>query len=109
MINSIYSSPWLIQRLHRNLLGTHIERLATLLLEQGYRQDQTERKISLVAAFGRWLEARRCKLASLNTEKIDAFLRARKRNRVILRGDRGMLLQLDRKSTRLNSSHLGIS
>jgi site-specific recombinase XerD len=94
MFNSIYSSPWLIQRLHRNLLGTHIERLAALLLEQGYPKDSTEHKLALVAAFGRWLEARRCKFTALNAEKIDAFLRARKRHRVILRGDRNTLLQL---------------
>src|ERR1035437_9407187 len=60
----------------------------------GYRKDPTEHKLALVAAFGRWLEARRCKLAVLNAEKIDAFLRARKRHRVILRGDRRTLLQL---------------
>ena len=74
MIDSIFSSPWLIRRLRRGLLGTHIEKLAALLLEQGYPQDTAEHKICLVAAFGRWLEQRRYGLASLDNEKIDSFL-----------------------------------
>jgi site-specific recombinase XerD len=94
MIDSIFSSPWLIQRLRRNLLGTHIERLAALLLEQGYPQGTAEHKISLMAAFGRWLETRRYELVSLDEEKVDAFLRARKRRRTIQRGDCKTLRQL---------------
>lgn len=94
MIDSIFTSPWLIQRLRRNLLGTHLERVAALLLEQGYRQDTAERKISLVAAFGRWIEAQRYELASLNEEKVDSFFGARKRHQTIQRGDRKTLRQL---------------
>ena len=94
MIDSIFSSPWLIQRLRRGFLGTHIEKLAALLLEQGYPKDTAEHKICLVAAFGRWLEQRRYGLASLDDEKIDSFLRARRRRWTIQRGDRKTLRQL---------------
>lgn len=94
MIDSIFSRPWPIQQLRRNLLRTYIEDLAALLVEQGYPQETAQRKIGLVAAFGRWIEARRYTLASLDEKKVDSFVRARKRHRTIQRGDRKTLRQV---------------
>jgi site-specific recombinase XerD len=94
MINSICSSPRLIQEIRRNLLGTYIGELADLLLEQGYSQETAVRKLALVAAFGRWIEVRRYELASLDEKKFDSFFRARKRRQTVQRGDRKTLRQV---------------
>jgi len=93
MINAIFTSRWFVERARRGLFGKHIDSLAALLLEQGYRHDTAQQKISLVVAFGRWLEERRYGLTALNEEKAESFIRARKRRRTIQRGDRKMLRQ----------------
>ena len=96
MIDAIYSRGWLIQRLRRGLLGSHIDRFATLLLEQGYAPDTTEKKIKLVADLGRWLEGKRRRLIWLDEEKVEAFLRARQRRPKFRLGERAtMRLLLD--------------
>jgi site-specific recombinase XerD len=101
MINAIYSSPWLIQRLRSGLFGNHIDRWAALLLEQGYQRDPLLHKMSLVAALGRWLESKRHRLIELDDEKVESFVRARQRHRRIHRGDRMTLrfLLADLRST----------
>ncbi len=91
MIDKIFNSRRFIQRARHGLFGDYIDRLAPLLLEQGYRRETAERKISLVAAFGRWLEKRRHGLISLDEDKATAFLRARKRRRAIECGARKTL------------------
>lgn len=88
MIDTIFTSRWFIQRTRQGVFGDHIDRLAALLLEQGYPKKTAERKISLVAALGRWLEERRFGITELNEEKVESFIRARKRRRTIQRGDR---------------------
>jgi site-specific recombinase XerD len=96
MIDAIYSRGWLIQRLRRGLLGSHIDRFATLLLEQGYAPDTTEKKIKLVADLGRWLEGKRRRLIWLDEEKVEAFLRTRQRRPKFRLGERAtMRLLLD--------------
>ena len=87
MIDAIYSRPWLIQRLRGGLFGCHIDRWAALLSEQGYRHDPLLHKMRLLAAFGCWLEGKHHRLIELDDEKVDAFVRARRRRRKIQRGD----------------------
>lgn len=97
MIDTLFSSRWFARRARAGVFGSHIDELATLLLEQGYPRDTARHKISLVVDFGRWVEARRCGLAALGEENIEAFIRSRKRRRTIQRGDRKTLrLLLDR-------------
>jgi site-specific recombinase XerD len=91
MINAIFSSRRLIQRARCGVFGGHIDELASLLLSQGYPRRRAQHKINLVVALGQWLEEQRYHLRTLNEEKVEHFLRARRRRKKIQRGDRNML------------------
>jgi site-specific recombinase XerD len=91
MIDAIFTSRWFIQRARQGLFGRHIDRLAALFLEQGYRKETVERKISVLVAFGRWLAERRIGLTALNEQKAESFFHATRRRRTVQCGDRKML------------------
>jgi site-specific recombinase XerD len=87
MIDSIFSARWLIHQLRGGLFGTHIDRFATLLVEQGYRPQTVEKKIKLVADLSRWLEGKEQKLIALDEEKVAAFLRSRQKSPIFRLGE----------------------
>jgi site-specific recombinase XerD len=77
MLNSIFTAPWLIQRAHRGPLGPHTDKLASLLLEQGYSGDTVEAKMRLVLALSGWLAQERHSLTDLDEQMVESFLRSR--------------------------------
>lgn len=91
MLNAILSSPWHLQQARFGLFGDYLDHLAGLWVTQGYRRDTAQHKLRLLVVFGRWLQAHRYRLAALNDDRIDAFLRSRQRCRTIQRGDRSWL------------------
>lgn len=91
MLNAILSSPWHLQQARLCLFGDRIDSLASFLVAQGYPRDNAQRKLRLVLALGRWLEAQHCGLMALNETKVDSFLSARQRRRKIQGGDRTLL------------------
>jgi site-specific recombinase XerD len=91
MLQEILSSHWHLQQARLGLFGDYIDGLASHLLAQGYRHDYTRQKLHLIVAFGSWLQTHRYSLTALDEAKVDSFLRARRRRRTILRGDRMIL------------------
>lgn len=77
MLNSIFTAPWLIQRAHHGPLGPHTDKLASLLLEQDYSLETAKAKMRLVLALGRWLAQERYRLADLDEQTVESFLRSR--------------------------------
>jgi site-specific recombinase XerD len=91
MIDLVFSAGWFIEWARRGPFGSHIDGLATLLLERGYSKGTVERKISLVTALGRWLEGKHYGLNELNEETVKSFVRVRQRRTKICRGDEATL------------------
>lgn len=91
MIDAIFSQRWVILRLRRGLFEHHIDRFATLLLENGYPKDTAQRKIHLVAMLGRWLEQQQHRLIALDEDKVEDFLHTRPRGRNFRDGDRATM------------------
>jgi site-specific recombinase XerD len=82
MIDHFYSEPTLLQRWRRGPLGPHLDRFASLLIEQGYSRSAGREKIRLVVNLSRWLDSKRTRLEELNEQQVTAFLVAlRKRQR----------------------------
>ncbi len=94
MIDAIYSRPWVIRQVRNGLFGSHIDKLASSLLEQGYPKETIVIRIGIVVAFARWLAKGRHGLLEVDERMVDSFLRDRQRCRIIKGGDHKMLLLL---------------
>ena len=75
-------------------LAAHVDGFAGQLLSQGYATHTGRLKIRLVADFSAWLDRRHWRVQDLEEEPIDEFLKARKRQHLLRRGDPRTLTQL---------------
>ena len=79
MINHFHLSPTDLGRFRCGPLGPHLDRLASLLSEQGYSTPVGMQKIRLAALLSRWLEQTHVRVEQLNERRIADFVAAQKK------------------------------
>lgn len=72
-------------------LGTHLQTLATCLVEDGYADETVRSKLKLLAEFGQWLGRTGLTVAHLEERHVSVFVKQRQR---VHRGDLRTLEQL---------------
>ena len=94
MIDKFYSPGVKLAHLRYGPLGLHIDGFANLLSGQGYVTHTGRQKIRLVADLSTWFGKRLWGIKDLDEEQIGEFLKRRKKQRRLHRGDRRTLAQL---------------
>ncbi len=89
-----FFSEWKLHHLHEGPLGRYIDDYAATLAEDGYLRLAAQCQLRLIADLSRWLQRRKLKAKDLNQEKIEHFLKARKRKVRIKLGDAACLRRL---------------
>ncbi len=94
MIEKFYSPGVGLDHLRRGPIAMHIDGFAGLLAHQGYATQTARLKIRLVADLSTWLSTRYLGVADLVENQIHEFLKARKKQSLLRRGDSWTLTQL---------------
>ncbi len=94
MIEAFYSPGVDVSRFRCGPLKPHIDEFAGQLSRLGYSTHAGRWKIRLVADLSRWLERRQRGTRDLNEAQIGTFLRTRKQQHLLRRGDRHTLSRL---------------
>ncbi|HEY7617962.1 MAG TPA: site-specific integrase, partial [Terriglobales bacterium] len=87
MINQLFTFPSTIERLRQGPLSDHLDAYAAAVAEQGYAHHSIGRQIVAIADFSRWLKHNRIPIGALDHHVIDRFLRHRRRQQRVGRGD----------------------
>jgi site-specific recombinase XerD len=94
MTNHFFKDPKTVRRLQEGPLGAYIDAYAALLKGQGYSWQSTRIQIRLAADLSRWLDRKGLAANDLNPQRVDGYLRCRKRHLRPHRGDASALKKL---------------
>jgi site-specific recombinase XerD len=94
MIYKFYSHGIPLDHLRYGPLGFYLDGFANLLSGQGYATHAGRQKIRLVADLSAWFGNRRLGINDLDEEQIGEYLKRRKKQLLLHRGDRRTLAQL---------------
>ena len=94
MINQLFTFSKTIERLRRGPLSEHLDAYAAGVAEQGYAHHSIRQQIVVIADFSRWLKRKQIDVQALNSEVVDRFLRLRRRQQRVRRGDPRALQRL---------------
>jgi len=75
-------------------LSEHLDAYAAGVAEQGYAHHSIRQQIVVIADFSRWLKRKQIDVQALNSEVVDRFLRLRRRQQRVRRGDPKALQRL---------------
>src|ERR1700730_10320000 len=81
MTNQFFKHSKTIQRIHKGPLGAYVDDYAALLYEQGYGLQGARRRIRLMAVLSRWLERKGLDAKDVNRQRVESYLRYRRRHR----------------------------
>ena len=87
MINELFTFPSTIERLRQGPLSEHLDAYAAAVAEQGYTHHSIGRQIVAIADFSRWLKHKHIEIEGLDDQVVDRFLRSRRRQQRVARGD----------------------
>jgi site-specific recombinase XerD len=94
VINQLFIFPSTIERLRQGPLSKHLDAYAVAVAEQGYAHDSIRQQIVAIADFSRWLKQKHIDVQALDSKVVDRFLRLRRRQRRVRRGDPRTLARL---------------
>ena len=94
MIDQFYSLGVKLGHFRCGPLAAHIDDFATHLSCQGYATQTARLKIGLVATLSTWLGRKHWDIEDLEEERVAEFLKTRKSQLVLRRGERSTLVQL---------------
>ena len=94
MINQLFTFPSTIERLRQGPLSEHLDAYATAVAEQGYTHDSIRQQIVAIADFSRWLKQKQIDVRAVDSKVVDRFLRLRRRQQRVRRGDPKTLARL---------------
>jgi len=75
-------------------LSEHLDAYAAAVAEQGYTHDSIRQQIVAIADFSRWLKQKHIKVQTVDSDVVDRFLRLRRRQQRVRRGDPKTLVRL---------------
>lgn len=87
MINQLFIFPSTIERLRQGPLSKYLDAYAVAVAEQGYTHDSIRQQIVAIADFSRWLKQKHIDVQALDSKVVDRFLRLRRRQQRVRRGD----------------------
>jgi site-specific recombinase XerD len=87
VINQLFTFSSTIERLRQGPLSEHLDAYAAGVAEQGYTTHSIRRQIVVIADFSRWLKHKQIDLQALDSKVVDRFLRLRRQQHRVGRGD----------------------
>jgi site-specific recombinase XerD len=87
VINKLFTFSSTIERLRQGPLSKHLDAYATAVAEQGYTHHSIKQQIVVIAEFSRWLNQKHVHIQALDSQVVDRFLRLRRRQGRVRRGD----------------------
>jgi site-specific recombinase XerD len=94
VINKLFAFSSTIDRLRQGPLSEHLDDYATAVAAQGYRRNSIRAQIVVIADFSQWMKQKRLDIQALDREVVDRFLRLRRRQQRVRRGDPKTLQRL---------------
>ncbi len=94
MINQLFTFSKTIERLRQGPLSEHLDAYAAGVAEQGFAHHSIRQQIVVIADFSRWLKRKQIDVQAWNSEVVDRFLRLRRRQQRVRRGDPKALQRL---------------
>ena len=94
MINQLFTFPSTIERLRQGPLSEHLDAYAASVAEQGYGRNSIRQQIVVIADFSRWLKPKHIDIQDLDGRVVVQFLRLRRRQQRVRRGDPKTLQRL---------------
>ena len=94
MINQLFTFSSTIERLRQGPLNEHLDAYAAGVAEQGYSHDSIRQQIVVIADFSRWLKQKNIDVHALDGKVVGRFLRLRRRQQRVRRGDPKALQRL---------------
>jgi site-specific recombinase XerD len=91
VINQLFTFSSTIERLCQGPLSEHLD---AAIAAQGYGHHSIREQIVVIADFSRWLKQKQIDVQALESEVVDRFLRLRRRQQRIRRGDPKALQRL---------------
>jgi site-specific recombinase XerD len=87
VINQLFTFSSTIDRLRQGPLSEYLDAYAASVAEQGYRDHSIRQQIVVIADLSRWLKQKRFTLLDLDDTVVDRFLRLRRGQHRVRRGD----------------------
>src|SRR5882757_3800265 len=87
VINQLFTFSSTIKRLRQGPLNEHLDAYASAVAEQGYTHDSIRQQIVVIAGFSRWLAQKHIDVQALSSQVVDRYLRLRRRQQRIRRGE----------------------
>ena len=94
MINQLFTFSSTIERLRQGPLSEHLDAYAAAVADQGYTHHSIRQQIVVIADFSRWLKKKQIDVQALDSKVVDRFLRLRRRQQRVRRGDPKALQRL---------------
>jgi len=94
VINQLFTFSSTIERLRQGPLSEHLDAYAAAIAAQGYGRHSIRAQIVVIADFSRWLKQKQIDIQALNSEVVGRFLRLRRQQQRIRRGDPKTLQRL---------------
>jgi site-specific recombinase XerD len=87
VINKLFTFQSTIERLRQGPLSEHLDAYAASVCELGYGRSSIRQQIGVIAEFSRWLKQHHIDIENLDSNVVGRFLRLRRRQRRLRRGD----------------------
>src|SRR2546422_3276375 len=87
VINKLFTFSSTIERLRQGPLSKHLDAYATAVAAQGFGRHSIREQIVVIADFSRWLKQNRIDVQALDSKVVDRFLRLRRRQQRVRKGD----------------------
>jgi site-specific recombinase XerD len=87
VINQLFTFSSTIERLRQGPLSEHLDAYAAGAAEQGYGRHSIRQQIVVIADFSRWLKQKHIDVQDLDGVVMDRFLRLRRKEQGVRRGD----------------------
>jgi site-specific recombinase XerD len=94
VINQLFTFSSTIERLRQGPLSEHLDAYAAGVAEQGYGRHSIREQIVVIADLSRWLKQKQIAVRDLDGMVVDRFLRLRRKQQRVRRGDRKALARL---------------
>jgi site-specific recombinase XerD len=94
VINQLFTFSSTIERLRQGPLSEHLDAYAAGVAEQGYGRHSLRQQIVVIADLSRWLKQKHIDVQDLDGIVVDRYLRLRRRQQRVRRGDSKALERL---------------
>lgn len=94
MLEDFFAVPAAAQRLRSCVFGSHLDRFSAGLADLGYLRSTIRHKLWVVSDLTRWITKKHLPIVDLDEQRVDEYLKARRRRGRTLRGFRPTLLRL---------------